>query len=115
MASTSIPGTGLQNPFLEFIRAPTYVDQYTLGASSANSIAIPPGVSLCEMKASLDFFVKWGSTGVSTVSTNAGGASELIPVQSGGVRRNIGSSLGTTAITAMSTAAANLTVAWWTI
>lgn len=114
MASTAFGNTGLGNPAWEFIRAPRYVNAYDFGASSANTIDIPSGAMFVEMKANLDLYVTWGSTGVSTASTNAGGASELLPAQSGGHhRRCIVSTVATTAISAMTTAAAHVTVAWW--
>lgn len=116
MASTAFGNTGLGNPYWDFINGPKWVDGYDLGASSANSITIPSGAVFCEMKCQGDLYVKWGSTGVSTVSTAAGGASEMMPSQSGGHhRRSILSTQATTAISAMTTAAAHLTVSWWGI
>lgn len=114
MASTSVFPTGLPNYALAAARAPNYVNASDLGISSAVTLTIPAGVQVVELKANFDFYVCWGSTGVSTGTASAGTASELIPVQSGGVRRNIGSSLGTTAISVMSTAACHLTQVWWT-
>jgi hypothetical protein len=113
MSSTAVPATGI--PIGTFIKAPAYVNFLVLGASSANNLTVPPGCQHVELRGSQDFFVKWGSTGVSTATATDGTASELITLQSGGVRRRISSSLGTTAISVLSTAACNLTQAWWSI
>ena len=113
MASTSVFDTGLPNYAACYVRAPNFVNASDLAASSAVTISIPAGVAFVELKANFDFYVCWGSTGVTTSSTASGGASELIPVQSGGIRRSIGSTLGTTSISVMSTAACNLSLAWW--
>ena len=113
MSSTTIFPTGI--PSGTFIRAPNYVNLMLLGASSANNVVVPAGCQMVELKASGDVFAKWGSTAVSTAVSTDGSGSELIPFYSGGVRRNIASSLGTTAISVMSTAATNLSVAWWSV
>lgn len=113
MSSTLIANTGLKQS--DFIKAPNWVNASDLGVSSAVTITIPAAVSFVELKANFDFYVKWGSTGVSTAAAIDGTGSELIPVQSGGVRRNIGTSVGTTSISVMSTAACHLTQAWWNV
>jgi len=113
MSSTAVPSVGI--PSGTFVRAPTYVNLTIIGASSANNVTVPAGCQMVEMRGSLDFFVKWGSTGASTAAATDGTASELVSVQSGGIRRNIGSSLGTTAISVISTGACNLTQAWWSV
>lgn len=114
MSSTAIAFRGLtQN---DFIKAPNWVNVTDLGVSSAVTITLPVGASFLELKANFDFYVKWGTTGVSTAgAVTDGSGSELIPVQSGGVRRNIGTTVGTTAISVMSTAACHLTQVWWTL
>ena len=113
MSSTTILPTGITRE--SFVRAPNYVNLTLLGASSANNVTVPAGCQMVELRGSLDFYVKWGSTAVSTGVTTDGTGSELVSVYSGGVRRCIASSLGTTAISVMSTAACNLSQAWWSV
>lgn len=113
MSSTTIYPVGIAPG--TFIRAPNYVNMSALGVSSAVTITVPPGCQMVELKADFNFYVKWGSTGVSTGAASDGTGSELIPVNGGGVRRNIASSLGTTSISVMSTAACNLSQAWWSV
>lgn len=113
MSSTTIFPTGIAPG--TFIRAPNYVNLTLLGASSAVNVTVPPGCQMVELRGSLDFYVKWGTTGVSTGVTTDGTGSELVSVYSGGVRRNIASSLGTTSISVMSTAACNMSQAWWSV
>lgn len=115
MSSTLIANTGLNHPTDLFTRGPSYVNLTLLGASSANNLTIPAGVQYVRLSGNADFYVKWGSTGVSTAAAVDGTASELISLQSGGILRSIGSTLGTTAISAMSTAACVMTQSWWTI
>ncbi len=115
MSSTLIGNTGLGHPTDSFIRRPNWVNNTLLGASSANGMTIPAGAQFVLLAGNLDFYVKWGSTGVSTAAAVDGSASELVPVQTGGVFRSIGSTLGTTAISFMSTAACTVTQSWWTI
>lgn len=109
MSSTAIAFRG--NVANDFIHSPNWVNASDLGVSSAVTITIPTGAQLVELRGNFDFYVCWGTTGVSTSSTNGGGASELVSVQSGGVRRNIGAS---SAISVMSTAACHMSQAWWT-
>lgn len=112
MSSTLVAGIGV--PANAFLRAPNYVNFTVLGVSSANNMTVPPGCQMVELRGSQDFYVKWGTTGVSTAVAADGTGSELVSLQSGGVRRNIVSSLGTTAISFMSTLACNVSQAWWT-
>lgn len=118
MASTAIGTLGHPHPGELFLRAPTCVLSQDLGASSANSLTLPPnlGARYCRLSANLDLYVNWGSTGVSTAASTAsstGGQSLLIPVQSGGRMFDIASTLATTAASIMSTAAAHVTAEWW--
>ncbi len=78
-------------------------------------MTIPAGAQYVQLVGNLDFYVRWGSTGVSTAAAVDGSASELVTLQSGGALRSIGSTLGTTAISFMSTAACTVTQSWWTI
>ncbi len=111
MSSTAIAFRG--NISNDFIHAPNWINATAMGASSAASITIPTGAALVELRGNVDFFVKWGSTAVSTAAATDGTASEVVTAASGGVRRNIGAS---TAISIMSTAAAaTVTQAWWTL
>lgn len=115
MSSTLIGNTGLGHPTDTFIRRPNWVNNTALGASSANNMTMPAGAQFVLLVGNLDFYVKWGSTGVSTAAAADGSASELITLQSGGALRSIGSTLGTTAISFMSTAACTVTQSWWTV
>lgn len=114
MSSTAVAWLGVKN--VDFLHAPNYVNVTALGASSAVTLTIPAGAVLVELKASLvDVYVKWGSTGASTGAASDGTGSELVPLQSAGIRRNIGSTFATTSISVISTAAGTLTQSWWTL
>ena len=112
MASTAFANTGLIGPNDTFIRAPNYVNNTALSASAA-SITIPAGGKYVRVTGNADFFVKWGTTAVSTAAATDGSASEYINVQSGGALRDIGSTLGTTAISVYSTSVCAITQSWW--
>lgn len=114
MSSTAIANTGLTNPTSIFTRAPNYINGSSLGASSANSVEIPAGAQFVRISGSADLYVKFGSTGVSTVSSTAGSASEFVPRESP-LLRSIGSTAGTTALSVMSTATAFASYSWWTV
>ena len=117
MASTLAFGTGVRDPYFDTFRAPNYVNSMSMPlASSANSVTIPAGMQFMKISASNDIYINWKSTGVSTGAAADGTASEFVPAAAGYLIRNIGSSLGTTAISIMSTAALTyVSVAWWTI
>lgn len=114
MSSTSKLGTGLTVPTDVFMRAPNYVNGQALGASSANTVEIPAGAQFVRLACNGDLFVTFGSTGVSTAGSTAGAASELVPREAP-LLRSIGSTLGTTALSIMSTAIAHATMSWWTV
>jgi hypothetical protein len=115
MSSTVFPNTGHPHANEVFFRSPTYVDHYDMAASSANNITIPSGGQYVRLMGNFDFYAKWGSTGASTAAATNGSASELVSLQSGGIYRNIGSTAGTTAISAISTGACVVTAAWWSV
>lgn len=113
MSSTVAPNPGHPHANEVFLRAPLYVNAIDMGASSAVTIPIPAGTPYVRLAGNLDFYVRWGDTGVSTGTASNGSGSELVPLTAGGIFRNIGSSNGTTAISVMSTAASHLTAMWW--
>jgi len=115
MSSTSIANTGLIGPNDTFIRAPNYVNNTAMGVSSAASLTIPDGGKYVRLTGDVDFYVKWGATSVSTAAATNGSASERVNVATGGVLRDIGSTLGTTAISIISTAASIVTQSWWSV
>lgn len=115
MSSTLIANTGLLHANDLFIKGPNYVNVTDLGVSSAVTISYPGGGRYLRLSANFDFYVKWGSTGVSTGGAITDGTgSEVVALQSGGVYRDMVSSNATTAISVMSTAACHLTQMWWT-
>jgi hypothetical protein len=110
MSSTSIRGIGVSyNPL--FIAAPNYVNAATM-STVGQTIVIPVGVTRLRFAANLDYWLQWGSTGVSTVASSAGAASEFIPYLGGPIYRTI-TTQGTTAIAVLSTAAATISQTWW--
>jgi len=116
MSSTAIFNTGLRYPTDMFPRAPNWVNASVMTlASSAASIPIPVGAQFVRLACVEDFYVSFGSTGVSTGASTGGAASEFVPKHSP-IVRSIGSTLATTAISVISTAAAaTVTQSWWTV
>ena len=117
MASTAIANTGLTHPYEVFTKAPNYVNALLMTlASSAANLPIVPGCQFVRLAGNQDFFVTFGSTGVTTAASTAGAASEFVAKDSNGLLRCIGSTAGTTAISVTSTAAAcTITASWWSI
>lgn len=118
MSSTAIGTLGHPHPAEAFFRAPTCVYAQDLGVSSANVLTFPPtfGARYVRLTGNLDFYVNWGSTGVSTAASTAnstGGQSLLVSLQSGGRLFDISSTLATTSASVMSTAASHITAEWW--
>ena len=116
MSSTSIFGTGLRYPQESFPRAPNHINTSVMTlASSAASLTIPAGAQYVRLAGTEDFFALWGSTDVSTGAHSTGLGSEYVP-KNAPILRSIGSTLGTTAISVISTAAAcTVTQSWWTV
>ena len=117
MASTAISNTGMHSHADFFPRAPNWVNVTQItAASSAASLTLPAGASYVRLTGDVDFYVKWGSTAVSTGAVTDGSGSERVNVQAGGVQRNISSTSVTTAIAIMSTlASCAVTQSWWTV
>ena len=115
MSSTAIANTGIANPTDVFTRAPNYVNVNAMpAASSAASIPIPAGAQYLRLAGNVDFYVKFGSTGVSTLASTDGSGSEFVP-RDAPLLRSIGSTQGTTAISITSTATlAFVSQSWWT-
>ena len=117
MSSTAIFNTGLAQLPGPFLRAPNYVNANVMTlASSAASIPIPTNANYVRLAGTEPFFATFGSTGVTSGGSTAGAASEYVSKESGGIYRNIQSTLNTTAISVLSTAAAcTVTATWWSI
>lgn len=116
MSSTAFGNLGPSGVNAAFPRAPQYVNTLTSTAASAPySLVIPAGAKYVRLSPNVDGYVKWGTTGVTTVASSDGTGSEFVPYQAGGVCRDIGSTLSTTAISFVSTGAAcTVTQSWWT-
>jgi hypothetical protein len=115
MPSTSIVGTGLGHPYDEFIRSPNFTNAVAMTlASSAASIPIPPGAVFVRLASNQDAFYCFGTTGAATAASSDGLRSLFQAAQAGPIFFNIGSSLGTTAMSVISTApACTVTASWW--
>lgn len=111
MSSTSVRGSGLSRPSQVFISAPNYVNLSTMGSTGV-ILAIPSGAQFLRLAANLDFYVKWGSSGVSSTANSTGAASEFVPYTGGAIYREV-TTQGTTMISVSSTAAALLSQSWW--
>lgn len=108
MSSTSIAAAGL-NP-AAVIRAPNYVNVAVLASSVGQAFDTPAGVQVVNFKGSVDFYVKYGSTGAAVpgASLSTGGGSELNPTT-----RNIGSTSATTGLSLISASAGTVTMSWY--
>ncbi len=113
MSSTSIIGTGLTNPHQIFCNNPNYVNLSTVGSTGV-IITMAPGAAFLRLVGNIDFYVMWGSSGVSATANSTGAASEFIPYTGGAIYRKL-STFGTTMISISSTAACNVTQSWWCI
>lgn len=118
MSSTAVAGTGMLHPNNTFLRAPNYVNANSVLASSQNALTFPVGCNYLRLSSNNSgFWVTWGNTGATTVATTNGGSagtgvqSEFILQE---VTRNIGSTVSTTAISVISTAATVISQSWWT-
>ncbi len=113
MSSTLAQGTGLTNPHQIFVSVPTYANLSTMGSTGV-ILTIPTGGTFVRLAANLDFYVMWGSSGVSATANSTGAASEFVPYTGGPIYRKI-TTAGTTMISVASTAAANLSQTWWSV
>ena len=115
MSSTLIRGSGMKTPTDFFLNAPNYVNNSTIGSTGV-LLTIPTGAQYVRLCGNVDFWVCWGSSNVSTVTTGAGGGSELVPSAGGGLLHRQMTTLGTTMISVLSTAAVcSVTQSWWTV
>lgn len=113
MSSTAIVGTGLLNPHEVFFNTPNYNNLSTVGSTGV-IITQPPGANLLRLSGNLDFYVMWGSSGVSATANSTGAASEFVPYTGGPIYRKM-STIGTTMISIASSAAALVGQTWWCI
>ncbi len=111
MSSTSIVGSGLSRQTQQFFNTPNYVNLSTVGSTGV-LVTIPSGAALLRLVGNLDFYVMWGSSGVSSTANSTGAASEFVPYTGGPIYRHI-STAGTTMISILSTAAALVGQTWW--
>ncbi len=117
MASTTVGTLAHPHPNEAFWRTPNWVSAVDVtAASSATALTMPStnaGLRFLRITGNFDYYISIGSTGVTTASTQAGGASIYVPVQSGGRCFDIASTVATTAIAVMSTAASHICVEGW--
>ena len=107
MSSTSISNSGLLHP-TDVLAAPNFINVAVLAAGTGQAFDTPSGASIVTFGASIDFYVKYGSTSaaVPTTSMSTGNANgELNPTV-----RNVRSSTGLSLISA---SAGNVTMSWF--
>lgn len=112
MSSTLIANTGLYHPTDRFIKAPNYVNSCTMGSTGV-ILTLPAGANYVRLSANADFFVCWGSSGVSTGTHTTGLGSEIVPYGTEIFRQM--TTAGTTMVSVSSTAVSFLSQSWWTV
>jgi hypothetical protein len=70
MSSTSIGNSGLLHP-TDILRYPNRIADAVLVANTAQAFDIPPGAGIVSFGANVDFYVLYGSTGVSVPTTSS--------------------------------------------
>ena len=111
MSSTTIRGSGLSQPTQVFLNAPNYVNVSTMGSTGV-LLSVPSGARYVRLAANLDYWLCWGSSGVETAAHTTGLGSEFVPASGGAIFRQV-TTEGSSMVSALSTAAAILSQAWW--
>lgn len=101
---------GILHP-TEILPSPDYVQQCVFVAGTGQAFDVPTGAGYVTFSASVDFWVRYGSTAASIPTTSSTGSStnaELNPTA-----RNVGSTLSCTGVSVISASTGYLTMNWF--